>query len=254
LLSSSWTLGSPGRGQPGNVEGFFDHHWDPEQRLPLTAGERGVGGLGPVAGTVEVTHHDRVEAWIERVDARDDMLSELDRRNLSGLQCFNKFIGRAVLPLRSRNRSRLLSKSSASPSILRDSTSDRYRTGRNQKVAPTFIFHDSTLPQLFLCWYLQIRTAARQEIARIRMTPKTALQLVDDHAGNKRTSVMRILPADGITLPVCPERRPRHVPFQRAASDSLRHFTVYRRAEAGPGPLPDYQSPKGVAATAAARR
>jgi hypothetical protein len=31
------------------------------------------------------------------------------------------------------------------------------------------------------------------------MTPKTALQLVADHAGNKSTSVMRIMPADGIT-------------------------------------------------------
>src|SRR5258706_16352436 len=47
-------------------------------------------------------------------------------------------------------------------------------------------------------------------------------------------------------LPVRPERRPRHVPFQRAASDSLHHFSVYGRAEAGPGPPPDYQSPKGT--------
>ena len=72
------------------------------------------------------------------------------------------------------------------------------------------------------------------------MTPKTALQLVDDHAGNKRTSVMRTMPADGITATRLPRTETSACPFQRAASDSLHHFTV----RLGPGQRPDYQSPK----------
>src|SRR6266702_5687455 len=162
---------SPGGGQPSDVKGFFDCNRNAEQRLPRTTRQGGICGLSGTAGSLEVTNNDRIEAWIERVDARDDMLSELDCRNLSGLQCFNKFFGRAVLPLRSRHRNRLLSKSSAGPCILRDGTSDRYRAGRNQKLAPASTFHDSALPQLFCAGTCKFGQRPVWIQRQLRMTP-----------------------------------------------------------------------------------
>ena len=61
----------PGGRQAGDVELLLDGHRQPEQRAPLAARKRGVGGIGGSARPVEIAHDDRVDLWIERLDAGD---------------------------------------------------------------------------------------------------------------------------------------------------------------------------------------
>jgi hypothetical protein len=75
LVSSPWLSESPTSWVTGNIEGLFYYHWNPKQRLPLTAGKCHVGSLGRVPGTVEVMHHHRVETWIKRSNALDHPIS-----------------------------------------------------------------------------------------------------------------------------------------------------------------------------------
>ena len=50
------------------------------------------------ATTIEVAHHHGIDVRIERLDASNDVVGQLDRGNLSGLEGGNKFLGRAVVP------------------------------------------------------------------------------------------------------------------------------------------------------------
>jgi hypothetical protein len=66
-------------GQAGDIEGFLDRDRQAEQRAALAAAERGVSRLRRVTGAVEIAHHDRIDFWIERLDASDDVIGKLNR-------------------------------------------------------------------------------------------------------------------------------------------------------------------------------
>jgi hypothetical protein len=70
---------APGRRQAGDIEGFLDRDRQAEQRAALAAAERGVSRLRRLTGAVEIVHHDRIDFWIERLDAGDDVIGKLDR-------------------------------------------------------------------------------------------------------------------------------------------------------------------------------
>jgi hypothetical protein len=123
-------------------------------------------------------HHDRIEARIQLVDARDHMLSEFDRRNLSALQCFEKFFSRAVVPVNACNGARLLSQSPMSPCIPPNCTRDRYRTGRYQKVAPTLVFHD----------YVLRANSERSRSGNMRTTGPLLSLSASKHSGSQNTA------------------------------------------------------------------
>ena len=129
---------APGRRQAGDVEGFLDHHRHAEQRPSLAARQRRVGRLGGLAGAVEVAHHDGVELLIERLDARDDVVGELDGGNLPRPQRSDKVLGGAIVPL-----ARGLSSRPVRPGIARNCAGGGDRAGREQKIAAALIVHES---------------------------------------------------------------------------------------------------------------
>jgi hypothetical protein len=108
---------APGRRQAGDVERFLDGDRYAKQRTVLTAAERGVGSLGGLAGAVEVAHHDGVDFLIERLDAGDDVIGELDRGNFSRLERAGNLFGRAVVPLGRRDRGGGLRESLGGPRV-----------------------------------------------------------------------------------------------------------------------------------------
>ena len=62
--------------------------------MNIAARQCHIGSLGRLATTIEVAHHYGIDLRIERLDASDDVIGQLDRGNLSGLRCGNKFFGR----------------------------------------------------------------------------------------------------------------------------------------------------------------
>ena len=93
------------------------HHWRSLVMSARVVAERGQGGLANVsrsgsrslrdsAASValavllrsKVLHHYGIDLRIKRFDASDDVVGQLYCGNLSGLQCGNKFFGRAVVP------------------------------------------------------------------------------------------------------------------------------------------------------------
>ncbi|MGY4346417.1 hypothetical protein ACVWXM_002884 [Bradyrhizobium sp. GM7.3] len=78
---------APGRGQAGDVVGFFHSDGETEQRLSLAARQCGVCLACGVQRTVEIPDADRVDLAVVPFDAVDRILRELDRGNLLGRQC-----------------------------------------------------------------------------------------------------------------------------------------------------------------------
>ena len=69
--------------KPGDVERLLHRQRNAEQRPPLAACERFVGGTRLLACAVEVTHDDRVDRLVAAFDARDGRVAELERAHLA---------------------------------------------------------------------------------------------------------------------------------------------------------------------------
>ena len=76
---------------------------EPPEEPPIAAGERCIGFRRRLLRTVKIADNDGIELLVQRLDPRNGVLQELRRRNLTSLQCFGEFCGRAKVPLRSRH-------------------------------------------------------------------------------------------------------------------------------------------------------
>ena len=73
---------APCRRQAGDVERLLQGHGDAEQRQPLAAAKRGIGGARGLSGAIEIANDDRVDRPVQGLDARDRMLEQFRCRNL----------------------------------------------------------------------------------------------------------------------------------------------------------------------------
>jgi hypothetical protein len=79
------------------VEGLLHRHRQAVQRAPqLAARQRRVGLAGALQGTVEVTHHDGIDQAVMALDARQEVLQQLNRGKLAAAQAQGQIGGAEV--------------------------------------------------------------------------------------------------------------------------------------------------------------
>ncbi len=88
---------APGRGQTDDVEGFLDRHRNPQKRPALSAGEGSVGGPRRFAAPLEIAHDDRIKLAVERLNACDDVIGQLERGNTTRGKRGDELFGRGVV-------------------------------------------------------------------------------------------------------------------------------------------------------------
>ena len=88
---------APCRRQAGDVERFLEGHGNAEQRQPLAAAKRGIGGACGVSRAIEIANDDRVDPPVQRLDARDRMREQLGRGHFASVQGGQQCADRAVV-------------------------------------------------------------------------------------------------------------------------------------------------------------